>query len=314
MTAVYGKIVGVRALLVTIAILVAPRAAADPKPRERAAVVAIDLGPSTPSYLRATATSQIEVGLRAAGYEVLPTSEVKARLRGELARCRGGACVRRVGEALGVRSAVFATIDGKDEDTIVAMSIHDARTGEREAEVREVCDLCGQTELAARLGVAASALRAYSLDARERKVKQAAKARAAPAAPAAPASPARAPRARARAREARSIVPGILVGAAGAIGVGAGLYLVALDGRGTCARGDQPVYPAPGAVIRYLDTGGFECRDVYRTRTPGIASAAAGVAAIAAGVALVVRARDRERAVEITPRPGGAAIGVSWSW
>lgn len=288
-----------RTTLVAIAILLAPHVAADPapKPRERAAIVAIDLGPGTPPYLRETAAGQLAAGLAAAGYEVVPAAEIAARLTGELAGCRQGPCVRRVGQALGAPSLVFVTIDGKDENTIIAMRLHDDVTGERAAEVREVCDLCGQAELAERLSIAASALRARALETRERTAKQ--------SGPAAPAG------------GRRSLVPGILVGAAGAIAIAGGAYLVAIDGRGTCHRGDQPVYPTPGAVIRYpdptdLDT--FVCRYKYETRAPGIASAATGVVALAAGVALILRARVGARAVEIVPRSGGAVVDVSWPW
>jgi hypothetical protein len=77
------------------------------------------------------------------------------------------------------------------------------------------------------------------------------------------------------------------------------------------------VYPDPGAVIRYPDPSNmdrFVCREVYRTKTLGIATTAIGAAAIAGGVALVVRAVQRERTVEIAPRPGGALVEVSWVW
>jgi len=297
-------------ILTAIVMLVAPAAAADPRPRDRVAVVALDLGPSTPPYLRATATSQIQAALAAAGNEVMPTIEVRARLSGELAGCRKGECVRRVGEALGARSLVFVTIDGKDENLLVAMRLHDGRTGEPEAEVREVCDLCGEAELSERLAIATSALHARALDARERKAKQA-------AAAAPPAPPAPVPGGGARAGRSRSLVPGILVGAVGAAAIGGGLYLVAIDGRGACDRGDGPVYPDPGAVIRYPDPSNpdrFVCRDVYRTRIPGIASAGVGVAALAAGAALVVRARYGDHPLEVAPLPGGAALQASWSW
>src|SRR5262249_46639464 len=115
----------------------------------------------------------------------------------------------------------------------------------------------------------------------------------------------------------RSFLPGLLLGAAGAAAIGGGLYLVTIDGRGTCDRGDQPIYPVPGAVIRYPDPSNpdrFVCRDVYETRIPGIASAGVGIAALAAGVALVVRARYRDRSLEMAPLPGGAALHVSWPW
>jgi hypothetical protein len=214
-----------------------------------------------------------------------------------------------------VRSLVTVTIDSKDENTVVTMRLHDGSTGQREAEVREVCDLCGQAELSDRLGIAASALRARAIEAREREAKQP------PTRPATtgPATSARAPAdAAGQGRaELRSLGPGILAGAAGAIAVGAGIYLLAIDGRGTCEPGDQPVYPDPGAVIRYPDPANqdvYVCRERYETQLPGIATVGAGVAAIAAGVALVVRARHRGRSVEIAPRAGGATVQVSWPW
>jgi hypothetical protein len=287
-----------------MATLLAAPAAADPSPRERVAVVAIDLGPGTPGYLGPKAATHIEAGLTAAGYEVVGVGP----LPGELATCRDSACVRRIGEVLGVRSLVLARIDGEGENTLITLRLHDGRSGEREAEVHEVCDLCGEAELSGRLRLAAQALRPRSLEVRAARSPQPAAGSASAPAGRAGTGPG------SRTRSSRSIVPGILVGAAGAVAIGGGLYLVAIHGRGTCARGDEPVYPAPGAVIRYNDLGGFECRDMYETRTLGIASAGVGAAALAAGVALVVRARHGGRMVEVLPRPGGATIGVSGSW
>jgi hypothetical protein len=312
----YEKIVPMRALFIAAAVaLLAMPVAADPS-RERAALVAIDLGPNAPIYLRATAASQLEAGLTAAGYELVPADEVSARLTGALASCRGGTCVRLVGAALGARSLVFVTIDGSEEHTAFAMRVHDGRTGELEAELHEVCTRCGQTEFSVRLGAAAATLHARALAHRE--AASPAKALPEPAPGLTPAPPAReASPGPAPSPASRSIVPGILVGVAGAIAVGGGLYLMAIDGDGTCARGDQPVYPAPGAVIRYPDPSDldhFVCRKVYETQAPGITAAGVGVAALAAGVALVVRARTRGRSAEVAPRRGGATIGLSWTW
>lgn len=301
---VYGKISDVRATtIVTTAILLTAPAAADPSPRTRVAVLPIDLGPGTPGYLREKVAGSIAAGLAAAGYEVL---EVGPHLPAELAACRDEACLRQVGAALDVRSLVLARIDGEGENTLITLRLHDGRTGAREAEVHEICDLCGEAELAGRLRLVARALRPRALDARADQGKL-------PAPPPAP-PPRRDTGQVHQDREPRSIAPGILVSAVGAAGIAGGLYLVALHGRGTCARGDEPVYPAPDAVIRYDDFGGFTCRDVYETRTLGIASAGVGVVALAAGVALVVRARHGGRLVEVTPQPGGATIGVSGSW
>ncbi|HWO25336.1 MAG TPA: hypothetical protein VNO30_41635 [Kofleriaceae bacterium] len=303
-----------RLAFAAVAILLVSPAAA--QHRERAAVVAIDLGAGAPTYLRTTAASQVEAGLAAAGYDVMPVAAASAQLTGELAKCRDGACVRRVGAALGVRSLVFVTLDGKDENTIVTLRVHDGRTGERDAEVREVCDLCGQAELAARLGIAASTVRAAASEARARREQQAlsaaSSAKTGPAAGAG-AAPGAAPGGGAT----RSIVPGLGIGVTGALALAAGAYLVAIDGRGTCKRGDGPVYPEPGAVIWYPDPSNmdlFVCRDVYETKVMGIASAGVGAAALVAGALLVVRARRTDRTVEIAPGAGGATVKVTWPW
>lgn len=287
-------------------------AAADPDPRpprpplERVAVVAIDLGPNVPAYLATTTRTQIEGGLVASGYDV---ARVAAPPAGELAACREGACVRAVGEALAVRAVVYATITIEDEHTVIAMRLVDAITGERVAEAREVCELCGEAELSNRVGVAAVSLGGRALEARERRARTLPD----PAAVAGARRPAPPP---GRAAPG-SLVPGVAIGVAGIALLGAGVYLITLDGAGTCSPGDTPVYPSPGAVIRYPDPSRrdvYVCRDVYRTKAMGIAGVGAGALAFAAGAVLAVRARDRGRAVEVAPLPGGAAVKVSLPW
>ena len=297
---------GVRWFVVAIVLVFAQDVIAEPAPRERAAVVAIDLGPNVPPYVRAKATTQIEEGLATSGYVVLPTSEVGPRLAGALAICREGACVRSVVQALGVDAAVFVSITRKDESSVITMRLYDAESAQRTAEVHDVCDLCGESELIDRLGVAASALHAQAIEGRERRARLAAQSKPVEIAPPPP-----------HPEESRSLVPGLVTAATGAVALGVGIYLIAIDGRGTCTAGDQPVYPAPGAVIRYpdpADPGTFICRDIYKTKTLGIVGAGVGLAAVALGVTLVIHARHRDHAVEIAPTAGGATLKVSLSW
>ncbi|CAN5559768.1 hypothetical protein BH11MYX1_BH11MYX1_12840 [soil metagenome] len=247
--------------------------------RTTVAIAAVDLGRDVAPYLRPTLTTQLANGLAAAGYEVKPVG-----LRGELATCRDDSCVAEVGKALGVDQVVFASITKVGESRVIDMRLYSA-SGGRLAELHEVCDLCGESELVERVGLSASALRA----------------RAAEPLSIAP---------------ARSKVPGIIAVAAGTVILGGSIALVALDGRGTCSAGDAPVYPDAGAVIRYPDPmnhTNYICRDVYETKGIGLGAMVFGVASIAVGVALLVRARHHET-VQVAPAPGGATIGMTFTW
>jgi hypothetical protein len=312
----YTQNPSMRAGFLAILLLLTRGAHADPTPyeRERAALAAIDLGKQVPRYLGAKAIVQIEGGLAAAGYDVLPSVQVRPRLTGDLAACRDGACVRLVGHALNVQALVFASFDRTDENIVITMRLYDAATGRRESEVREVCDLCGEAEFSERLAVAASTLRARAVEARERR-EQLTSRSVSPA----PGEPARSTASQPASRPAsqrRSMIPGAAVGAAGALALGGGIYLLAINGRGACSPGDEPVYPARGAVIRYPDPANqdsYICRDVYHTKAVGLATSAIGVVALAAGVALVVRARGHDT-VEVSPVIGGAQVKASISW
>ena len=294
-----------RRTLVIGLMTVAQIAVADPRPRERVAVAAIDLSATVPRYFAAKATAQIEIGLAAAGYEVVPL-ESAPPLSDALARCREGVCVAQVGAALSVQAVVYATIVGENDNTVITMRLFDASTARQDGEVREVCELCGEAELTERLSVAASVLRARAVEAREHRIKLTVREPRRESAPPPP-----------RPRPGRSVVPGIAVGVASLGAIAGGVYLVAIHGEGTCSPGDSPVFPEPGAVIRFPDPenhGVYECRDVYRTRTLGITGLVAGALGVAAGVALVVRARGSSRSVEVAPAPGGASVKVSLPW
>jgi hypothetical protein len=91
---------------------------------------------------------------------------------------------------------------------------------------------------------------------------------------------------------------------------------LALDGRGTCSPGDGPVYPDPGAVIRFPDPNDptrYVCREIYQTKTLGMVATGVGVVAIAASVALVVRA-TRGSMLEVSPTTTGAQVKATFRW
>lgn len=166
-------------LVVSFAALVLTGSLASAAPK--AAIVAVDLAGGAPEFVRAKATAKVQDGLTAAGYEVLPREQVTAKLTGDLASCRSGACLAKVAKLLDVSSLVVVSVTRKDESTIIVIKLLDPQSGEAAAEVHEVCDLCGQDELEDRINVAASALR-QKAEAARGGVKVAAAPVAAPAA------------------------------------------------------------------------------------------------------------------------------------
>lgn len=271
---------------------------------ERAALIAIDLGPAVPPYVRTTVTQQTEAGLAAAGFQVTPARDSAKVLSGELVTCRQGPCTQTIGERLGVGALVFATISANGENLVVGMRLVDATTGALQAEVADICDLCGEAELGERIAVIASSLRARAVEARRRRSITTLGHVPLPAAAADVG------------HERGSLAPGIAIGIGGALAIGTGLYLLSIDGDGTCSPGDQPVYPAPDAVIRYPDPANrevFVCRDVYNTSVVGVTAMGIGAAAVIGGTMLVLRAR-RGRMVEVRPEAGGASVKVTMPW
>lgn len=123
-------------------------------------MIAVDLAGGAPDFMRAKAHTGVTGGLTAAGFDVVPQDQVSAKVTGDLAACRQGPCLATVGKAVGASLLVVVTITRKDESTIIVIRSFDPKTGEMLADIHEVCDLCGQSELGDRLDVAASALRA----------------------------------------------------------------------------------------------------------------------------------------------------------
>ena len=131
--------------------------------KERTAILSIELGKGVQEFVRAKAAAQVQQGLIAAGYEVVPPEETAKRLSAELAGCKTGPCLAQVAKALQVSSLVSVSITRKLDSQIIVMRMLEPASGDALANIHEVCDLCGQDELEERIGVAASALRAKAL-------------------------------------------------------------------------------------------------------------------------------------------------------
>ncbi len=149
----------VRSLFLGLAVMLSVSEAVADEAKERAAVIAVDLAGGAPDFMRAKAHTGVTGGLTAAGFDVVPQDQVSAKLAGDLAACRQGPCLASAGKAIGATFLVVVTITRKDESTIIVIRGFDPKTGEMIADIHEVCDLCGQSELGDRVDVAASALR-----------------------------------------------------------------------------------------------------------------------------------------------------------
>jgi hypothetical protein len=148
-----------RHLLVAILLASSLGSASAQGSKERAAILRIELGKGVQEFVRAKAATQVQQGLAAAGYDVVPAEQSAKQLSGDLATCKSGPCMGQIGKALGASALVSVSITRKLDSQIIVMQLADASSGDVVADIHEVCDLCGQEELEERIGVAASALR-----------------------------------------------------------------------------------------------------------------------------------------------------------
>jgi len=149
----------IRSTVVGLAVMFGVSPAHAEEPRDKAAVIAVDLAGGAPDFMRAKALIGVTGGLTAAGFDVVPNETVAAKLGGDLAACRQGPCLASAAKAVDASFLVVVSITRKDESTIIVIRGFDPKPGELIADIHEVCDLCGQSELGDRLDVAASALR-----------------------------------------------------------------------------------------------------------------------------------------------------------
>lgn len=175
-----------RLLFATAVIASVVNSAAAESTKERTAILTIELGKGVQEFVRAKATSQVQQGLMAAGYDVVSPEQTAKQLTPELAACKSGPCLAQVAKTLKVSSLVHVAITRKHDSQVIVMQMLDPGTGDAIADIHEVCDLCGQDELEERIGVAASALRSKAVAELNRRAAAATPA-AAPLPPALPA-------------------------------------------------------------------------------------------------------------------------------
>ncbi len=149
--------------LLVAAILLSSFVASAETTKERTAILTIELGTGVQEFVRAKAAAQVQQGLTAAGYNVVPPEQTAKQLTADLAACKSGPCLAQVAKALNVTSLVQVTITRKHDSQIIVMRMLDPGTGDAIADIHEICDLCGQDELEERIGVAASALRSKAV-------------------------------------------------------------------------------------------------------------------------------------------------------
>jgi hypothetical protein len=147
-----------RLLLIASLLASSIGSAAAQGPKEKAAILGVELGKGVPDSLRVKTTSEMQQGLTAAGYDLVPTEQVK-KLSGDLAACKSGKCLVQVGKALGASALVSASITRERDVQTITMQLADASSGDVVADVREVCERCGKDELDERLAIAVSTLR-----------------------------------------------------------------------------------------------------------------------------------------------------------
>jgi hypothetical protein len=279
-------------------------AEADP---ERVIVLDAEVAPSLPGYVRKTTETSVAEGLASSGYTVVRASATSG-LPPELAGCTQGPCLDKLAAALSASAVIMVKVSGKDDSTIIEITMFDAgHSAEPVATVREICDLCGNSELVDRIALATSSVKGRAEEGRARRAASAHPVQAPP-----PPSPKPAPVIVAR----RTLsIPGVALASAGGLVIAGGIYLLAIDGDGTCSPGDKPEYPDPGAVIRYPDPSNhslYVCRDRYATKLVGGLTLGAGAAVVALGVALLVRGSTEH--VVVNPTANGAVVGARLSW
>src|SRR5437867_997332 len=124
------------ALLVVSLVTVSGRVQADGQ-RERAAILAVDLGGGAAEFLRPKAAVRVQDGLGAAGYEVVSLDDLHKRVPADLHGCRSGHCLGMVAKAVEANALVLVSVTRKDDSTIIVMRLLDPQSGEAFVEIHE---------------------------------------------------------------------------------------------------------------------------------------------------------------------------------
>jgi hypothetical protein len=298
--------------VVTVGLLLCARIAAAHEPL--AAIAPMPTGATVPPELQAAFADELPKVLTAAGFQIIAPNEVDMKVgeRPELLQCRAGGCLAEEAAFLKVDRLVLPRLERGDGDFTVGVSVYDA--GQRKVICEGVDRIVAVVELhdkligvigrlrgellrPGRLEVTAQPAAAVSVDGQPRGTTpwsgelavgdhvialESGGARVERDINVGPGSTAHvdvalavAPPPPHRSHPLRPLKWVTLVG--GVLAVGAGAALVAVDGRGTCARG----------------AGQLECPDVYDTRTGGIVALAAGGALVVTSVVMFVIDRPR---------------------
>jgi hypothetical protein len=249
----------------------------------RIAVLAVTVEHAAPEVQRKLEAA-VAGGLAASGADVVDSAATARRSTEKgLGQCETSTCLAAVAEATGARYLIRGRVELVGRNYAVHLEMLDGLTGGPIDMREDRCEICTETEAYETASVAASALKA-----------QVSKRRLAPGAGGVPAGSAAASRVASDASGGSGRSPAgpssALVGevvtpapaprwralpviglAAGALAIGAGVYLLAINGQGTC-RG------APGDV----------CEFQYQTRAGGITLVSVGALAAAVGTTLLV--------------------------
>ena len=238
--------------------------------RPRIAVMEVS-GAKVAPDLRDRMTHAVHEGLLASGADVVDGMPAAATGPGG-APCDGNGCVTAVAKATVAAYVARGTLEIDGRTYELRLEMLDGKTGDLIESREDRCEICTEGEALEMAGVSASALKVQAFK------KTAASAAAAAGAFAGPATPMPAPpgavsvetsspmAGRAVTSEEHRELGWIGVGA-GAIAGALGLYLIEVDGKGTCSAGAR-----------------VQCPRVYSTTGWGITSLAAGALAVAAGV------------------------------
>jgi len=269
-------------------VLLAGGAASAGKPR--IAVLSLTVEKASPE-VREKLDAAVAGGLGASGADVVDAAEMARKIaaRGTGA-CRTSSCLAGLAQETGARYLVRGAVDVDGRSYVVHLEMVDGATGNVIEEREDRCEVCTESEAYDTVGMSASALKAAVS-----KRRAAPDQRTGAAAPSSPAKTSLAPQpigSLASASPPPAAEPGVAIMTApgrpapepprsyalpiaalgaGVAALGVGVFLIAINGEGTCTHN-------PGVL----------CERQYRTRTGGIALSGLGVLAAGLGATLFV--------------------------
>jgi hypothetical protein len=129
---------------------------------QRVAIARLQFEGRIPEGLQALFAQRLVQGLSAAGFEVLPGTDVEQKLvavNQSLVGCQNASCYPAVAGALSASYLITGQITESNKTYTMVLEIINGRTGGVLASNRERCETCGVEEAGEKMGLAASALR-----------------------------------------------------------------------------------------------------------------------------------------------------------